>query len=71
MNVSFHFEYNYAKKYNNNNKKKKKKNRKRTEKEEKSKFFEKCNIKKYCDKKEFQHFSFDVFKDFRIIRRLF
>ena len=46
-------------------KKKKKKNEKN---EKKFKYFEKFNVKKYCDKEEFQHFSFNVFENFRIIK---
>ena len=42
---------------------------KREEKEEGFKYFEKCNVKKCYNKKEFQHFSFDVSEDFRIIRK--
>ena len=48
---------------------KKKKKKKREEKEERFKFFERCNVKEYYNKKEFQHFSFNVFKDFHIIKK--
>ena len=67
MNFTFYFEHNYAKKYNDNNKKK----IKREEEEERFKFFEKYNIKEYNNKEEFQHFLFNVFENFRIIRKIF
>ena len=61
--MSFHFEHDYAKNIIIIKEKEK-------EEEERFKYFEKCNIKKYCDKEEFQHFLFNVFKDFRITRNI-
>ena len=46
------------------------KKRKKAKKEKRFKFFERCNVKKYYNKKEFQHFSLNVFKNFRIIRKI-
>ena len=60
MNLSFHFEHDYAKDMITIKKEK----IKREEKEERFKYFEKCNIKKYYNKEEFQHFSFACLKIF-------
>ena len=59
MILSFHFKHDHAKDIITIKKKKK-----REKEEERLKYFEKCNVKKYYNKEEFQHFSFDVFKDF-------
>ena len=32
-------------------------------------YFDKFNIKKYCDKEEFSNFSIDAFNNFRIIKK--
>ena len=32
-------------------------------------YFDKFNVKKYCDKEEFSNFSINVFKNFRIIKK--
>ena len=61
MNLSFHFEHDHAKNIIIIKKKGKKE-------KERSKFSERCNIKKYYNKGKFQHFSFNVFEDFRIIK---
>ena len=34
------------------------------------KYFDKFDIKKYCDKKEFKYLSLDMFNNFRIIKNL-
>ena len=66
MNLLFYFEYNHAKDIIIIKKKLKKE-----KKEERFKYFERCNVKKYCDKEKFQHFLFNVFEDFYIIRKKF
>ena len=67
VNLLFHFEHNHIKNIITIKKKKKK----REEEKERLKYFKKYNIKKYCDKKKFQHFSLNVFEDSRIIRKFF
>ena len=46
-----------------------KKKIKREKEKEKFKYLKRCNVKKYYNKKEFQHFLFAVFDDFRIIKK--
>ena len=48
------------------------KKKREKEKEEKDfKYFGKCNVKKYYNKEKIQHFSFNVFENFRIIKNMF
>ena len=47
----------------------KKKKEKEKKKEKRLKYFERYNIKKYYDKEESQHFSLDIFENFRIIEK--
>ena len=37
---------------------------KREEEEKRLKYFERCNVEKYCNKEKSQHFSLDVSEDF-------
>ena len=46
-----------------------KKKIKKEKEKERFKCFKKCNVKKYYDKGEFQHFSFNVFDNFRVTKK--
>ena len=45
--------------------------KKKKRKWEKFKYFDKFDVKKYCDKEEFKHLSLDMFNDFRITKKFF